>query len=112
AEAVEAVPGGIDGAVVRQVVREVPRAVARELDHGAIRQWKAAALDFLLDLRAPERRARLVGVGAPGSSPATLPETLEGFLRARHLPAGMDRDLFVAEGMAALAAASTDGEGD
>ena len=42
----------------------------------------------------------------------TLPETLEGFLRARHLPAGMDRDLFVAEGMAALAAASTDGEGD
>lgn len=111
AEAVDAVTGGIEGAVVRQVVHEVPRAVARELDHAAIRAWKASALDFLLDLRRPERGSRQVGVGAPGSSPATLPETLEGFLRARILPAGMDRGQFVAEGMAALAAASVEPDG-
>jgi hypothetical protein len=108
ADAVASVPGGIEGAVVRQVVLEVPRAVARELDHAAIRGWKASALDFLLDLRRPERDAHRIGMGAPGGSPVTLPETLEGFLRGRTLPAGMDRERFVAEGLAALSAVTTD----
>src|SRR5690606_39230611 len=50
AEAVDGVKGGIDDAVVRQVVRNVPRTLARELDHAAIRHWKARALHFQLDL--------------------------------------------------------------
>lgn len=107
AEAVEAVPGGITDAVVRQVVRGVPRAVARELDHAAIRQWKARALHFHLDLRRPEKSSREVGMGAPGER-RTLAEMLEGFLRGRALPAGVDREQFVAEGVACLAEVERD----
>jgi hypothetical protein len=107
AEAVEAVPGGITDAVVRQVVRGVPRAVARELDHAAIRQWKARALHFHLDLRRPEKSSREVGMGAPGER-RTLGEMLEGFLRGRALPAGVDREQFVAEGVACLAEVERD----
>ncbi len=107
AEAVAAAPSGIADAVVRQVVRHVPRAVARELDHTAIRQWKARALHFHLDLRRPDKAAREVGMGAPGER-RTLAEALEGFLRGRALPAGVDRALFVTEGVACLAEVERD----
>ncbi|HET9133113.1 MAG TPA: DNA repair exonuclease [Gemmatimonadales bacterium] len=103
AAAVEDVAGGIDDAVVRQVVRNVARPVARELDHAAIRQWKARALHFHLDLRRPEVGARTVGVGAPGER-RTLADTVESYLGARALPAGVDRGRFVAEGVETLAA--------
>lgn len=111
AEAVESVPGGISDAVVRQVVRNVPRAVGRELDHARIRVWKADALHFQLDLRRPETPERLVGNAAPGTR-QTLPELLESFLTRRPLPGGMDRTAFVAEGVELLAAVAHDrGEG-
>lgn len=102
AESVAAVPGGITGAVVRQVVENVPRAVARELDHAVLREWKGAALHFQLDLRRPEPPRRVVGTGAPGTR-RTLVDELGGFLAARPLPAGVDRDLFVRDGLAFLA---------
>lgn len=110
AEAVAAVPGGIDAAVVRQVVTRVPRPVARELDHATIRGWKARALDFQLDLRRPEV-TRVDGVAAPGGGPRPLHETLASFLKSRRLPPGVDRDRFVADGMTFFAAAN-DGEAD
>jgi len=103
ADAVTAVPGGIGEAVVRQVVLNTPRAVARELDHARIRGWKAEALHFQLDLRRPEPVTRTVGMGAPGRR-ETLAEILESFLADRDLPAGVDRDRFVARGMEFLAA--------
>lgn len=102
AEAVQQVRGGIDGAVVRQVVRNVPRTTARELNHTAIREWKARALHFQLDLRRPESRERDSSSGAPGGR-RTLTEELEGFLRGRDIPKGIDRDQFVTDGMAFLA---------
>jgi exonuclease SbcD len=101
AEAVEQVKGGIDGAVVRQVVRNVPRTTARELNHSAIREWKARALHFQLDLRRPELRERDSHSGAPGGR-RTLADELEGFLKSRELPRGIDRQQFVADGMAFL----------
>lgn len=103
AAAVAGVPGGIADAVVRQVVRRVPRIVARELDHAAIRSWKAEALHFQLDLRRPETTRGEIGNAAPGT-PQTLPVVLERFLRERPLPGGMDRDRFVLEGAELLAA--------
>jgi DNA repair exonuclease SbcCD nuclease subunit len=106
AGAVAAVPGGIDGAVIRQVVRQVPRPVARELDHATIRGWKAAALDFQLDLRRPEPVRRDQASGAPGGGARPLSETLAAFLTAWRLPPTLDRDEFVATGLAALAAVS------
>ncbi|MEO5799905.1 MAG: DNA repair exonuclease [Gemmatimonadales bacterium] len=111
AEAVEGVPGGIAEAVVRQVVRNVPRPVGRELDHAKIRAWKAEALHFQLDLRRPEATERIVGNAAPGTR-QTLPEMLEDFLTRRPLPGGMDRAAFVAEGVDLLASVAHDrGEG-
>ena len=112
AEAVDVVEVGIEDAVVRQVVRNVSRTIARELDHGAIRRWKAAALHFHLDLRRPAPAERQGGSGAPGSSRRTLGEELSEHLRGRALPKGVDRDQFVADGMALLAEVeSKEGEG-
>lgn len=102
AGAVEAVKGGIDDAVVRLVVRNVHRPVARELDHAAIREWKARALHFHLDLRPPEKPGRTVGTGAPGAR-RTLDDELRQFLEERKLPPGVDRELLVTDGLGLLA---------
>lgn len=101
-EAVEGVGGGIDDAVVRQVVRNVSRTLARELDHAAIRQWKAAALHFHLDLRRPEPAQVRGGSGAPGNR-RTLADELREHLRGRQLPKGIDREQLIADGSALLA---------
>jgi exonuclease SbcD len=87
----------IDDQVVRLVVYDVAAATARDLDHAAIRQYKARALNFHLDLRRPEER-RTVGMGAPGRR-QTLPDTLREFLGRRPLDADLDRDEFVRLGV-------------
>lgn len=107
AEAVEGVPGGITDAVVRQVVRNVPRPVGRELDHARIRAWKATALHFQLDLRRPDAPDRRKGNAAPGTR-QTLPELVEDFLVRRPLPGGMDRGTFVTAGVELLASVERD----
>jgi len=88
-----AVPGGVADRIVRLRVYDVPRHVARELDHAAIREWKAEALHFHLDIRRPEVQ-RTVGVGAPGRR-QTLPDLVRDYLRGRPLPAELDREEFV-----------------
>jgi exonuclease SbcD len=96
AERLNAVPGGLDAEIVRLVVHNVDRLTARDLDHAAIREWKARALHLRLDLRRPER----VRVGALLSSGQrqTLPALVEEYLRARDLPPGVPRDRFVVLG--------------
>lgn len=110
ADAVAAVPGGIGGAVVRQVVRNVLRPTAREIDHTQVRGWKASALDFQLDLRRPITDSRAGGSGAPGGGARPLGDTVASFLGARALPPGMDREEFLREGVATFAATSDSGE--
>ncbi|PYP23935.1 MAG: hypothetical protein DMD51_12650 [Gemmatimonadetes bacterium] len=87
----------IDDQVVRLIVYDVAAATARDLDHPAIRQYKARALNFHLDVRRPEPQ-RVVGVGAPGRR-QTLPDTLREFLGRRPLDADLDRDEFVRMGV-------------
>lgn len=106
-KAIEAIPGGLDDAVIRQVVHNVPRPTGRELDHAAVRGWKARALHFQLDLRRPAPSAREVGMGAPGRR-QTLPEIVESFLATRALPPGIDRGRFVATGVELLASLERD----
>ncbi len=96
------VPGGIAGQVVRLVVREVPRHLGRELDHAAIRGWKAEALNFHLDLRRPESH-REIGMGAPGSR-QTLTQLVQEYLSRRLLPGTIDREEFVRRGVALVQA--------
>jgi DNA repair protein SbcD/Mre11 len=88
-----ALPGGISDKIVRLRVYDVPRHVARELNHSAIREYKADALHFHLDVRRPEIQ-RTVGVGAPGRR-QTLPDLVVSYLGGRPLPAELDRAEFV-----------------
>ena len=81
---VETIPGGVRGKMVRLVITDVPRQLARELNHKRIREWKAEALHFHLDVRPPEARRR-TGPGAPVRR-ITLGEQVEGFLRRDYKP--------------------------
>jgi DNA repair protein SbcD/Mre11 len=93
----------IDDQVVRLVAYDVSRATARDLDHAAIRGYKARALNFQLDVRRPEDR-RSVGVGAPGRR-QTLPEVVRDFLQHRPLDADLDREAFTQLGVEYVEAA-------
>ncbi len=96
ASAVEKCPeGGIDGKVVRLVVRDVPRHVVRELDHQRLREFQRRALHFMLDARRPTAvRTSVAESGAPGKRPS-LADTLREALRSRVLTSDIDRDHLV-----------------
>jgi hypothetical protein len=87
------IPGGVSDKIVRLRVFDIPRHVARELNHGAVRGYKADALHFHLDLRRPEVH-RVAGMGAPGRR-QTLPDLVVSYLSGRPLPAELDRTAFV-----------------
>jgi len=93
---VAAVRGGIADQIVRQVVHDIPRPIARDLDYTAVREHKASALHFQLDLRRPQPH-REVGVGAPGTR-QTLLDLVADYLRRRPLDAEVDREELVALG--------------
>ncbi|MEO8140871.1 MAG: metallophosphoesterase [Gemmatimonadota bacterium] len=100
--ALATIDGGYTDQVVRQIIRNVPRHVGREMNHVAIRGFKAEALHFQLDLRRPESH-REVGVGAPGRR-QTLPELVEDYFARRLLPGDVDREAFVRTGTELMAA--------
>ncbi len=105
AAAVQRIPGGIDGKVVRLVARDVPRHVVRELDHKALRDLQRRALHFHLDTRRPEV-IRSERSGAPGRRPS-LADTLRESLRSRVLTADIDRERLIELGMQYLADAES-----
>lgn len=94
---VAGVSGGIADQIVRLVIRDVPRHVARQMNYGAIREYRARALNFHLDLRPPESH-RVVGVGSPGRR-QTLPEVVRAYLQGRPLTAGIEREAFIRAGV-------------
>jgi DNA repair protein SbcD/Mre11 len=109
AAAVAAAKPAIDGNVVRLLVWDVARATAHDLDHPAIRGYKARALHFQLDLRRPQSRYT-TGTGAP-SRRQTLPETVRDFLSRRLLDADIPRDEFVRTGVEYLEQTAREGDG-
>lgn len=106
AERLRDVPGGIADQIVRLRVLEVPRHVARELDHTALRAFRAAALHLNVDIRRPTAH-RTVGVGAPGRR-QTLPDLVREFLERRPLPASVERTTFVRTGVELIDAVERD----
>jgi exonuclease SbcD len=88
---------------VRLLIWNVARGTARDLDHAALRGYKARALNFQLDVRRPEEH-RVVGLGAPGQR-QTLLETVREFLGRRPLDAELDRSTFVRLGVEYVEAA-------
>lgn len=111
AERVAAAKPAIDDQVARLLVWDVERATARDLDHAAIRAYKARALNFQLELRRPVTH-RDAGLGAAGAGKRqTLPETLREFLGRRPLDAELNRKTFVHLGVDYLEAVAR-AEGD
>ena len=94
---VAAAKPAIDEQIVRQLVFDVSRATARDLDHAAIRGYKARALHYQLDLRRPE--APRDEAAGPLAHRQTLPETVRTFLEHRPLDADLDRAEFVRLGV-------------
>jgi hypothetical protein len=89
--------GGIEDKIVRQLVRDVPRHIVRELDARALRDYKRRALHFHLDTRRPDIIRRTAS-GAPGRR-LSLAETVRDKLRARPLPSNVDRERLVELGL-------------
>jgi hypothetical protein len=54
---VSGVAGGIEGKIVRLEVSNLSREVYRYLDHKSLRSFRAQALNFSLDVRAPGQEA-------------------------------------------------------
>ena len=99
-DAVARVKPPIDDQIVRQLVFDVSRATARDLDHAAIRGFKARALHYQLDLRRPEvARGEGAGILGEGGRRQALPETVRAFLEHRPLDADLDRGEFVRLGV-------------
>ena len=99
-DAVARVKPPIDDQIVRQLVFDVSRATARDLDHAAIRGFKARALNYQLDLRRPEvSRADGGGILGEGGRRQALPDTVRAFLEHRPLDADLDRGEFVRLGV-------------
>jgi exonuclease SbcD len=94
----------IDDQIVRLLVWDVDRAVARDLDHAAIRGYKARALNFQLDLRRPQAERNITSVG-PGTKRQTLTDTVRDFLGRRPLDAELNRETFVTLGVEYLESA-------
>jgi DNA repair protein SbcD/Mre11 len=99
-ERLASIEGGWKDQIVRLVVFNIPRHVARELDHATIREVKASALHFHLDLRRPE--VGPAGGVEPGARRKPLAEVLRDFLAHRPLPAELDREAFVTAGVGLL----------
>jgi DNA repair exonuclease SbcCD nuclease subunit len=91
---IEALRGGVDDRVVRQVVYDVPRLVSRDVDHAAVRNLKASALHYHLDMRRPPPTGP-VGI-APEGKRQTLREVLVDFLERRPLDITTNRGELVA----------------
>jgi DNA repair protein SbcD/Mre11 len=91
-ERVEGIRGGLADQIVRLIVYNIPRHVGRELNHTTIRDYKAKALHFHLDLRRPDQE-RATGLIVAGQR-QTLRQILTGYLHNRALPAELDRDAF------------------
>ena len=104
-EGIERISGGIDDKIVRQVVRDVPRHIARELDHKALRELKRRALHYHLDTRRPEV-IRSSASGGPGRRPS-LADTVRDHLQRRVMPGDIDRDRLVTMGLDYLREAET-----
>jgi len=91
------VSGGIEDKIVRQVVRDIPRHIARELDHKVLREYKRSALHFHLDARRPDP-SRASASATPGRRPS-LADTVRDKLWSRQLPSDIDRDMLVELGL-------------
>lgn len=87
-ERIASVPGGIEEKIIRLVLRDTTRELFRQLDHVAIRQWRAEALHLHLDARRPE--VRRPPPGGRNGVRRTLEEAVDVFLKESWEPSAAD----------------------
>lgn len=105
-ERVDSVPGGIDGKIVRLIIDDVPRDLFRDIDHRQLREYRAKALHFHLDVRRPTRHA--LGGKAHHPAPRPLEDEARSFIREVWQPTArdIDRDQLADMALRYLASAS------
>jgi exonuclease SbcD len=95
----DALGDALNGAIVRQRVWNLHPDLRRQLDGELLRELKARALHYLLDLRAPRPSAGGRAYGQPpetdGESRLTLADEWRLFAAAYDLPADIDRAAFI-----------------
>ncbi|MCB0338754.1 MAG: exonuclease SbcCD subunit D, partial [Bdellovibrionales bacterium] len=52
----EAIPGGIDGKIVRIRLQNIPRETYRLLDHNRLKKWRQRALNIQIEIISSQRR--------------------------------------------------------
>lgn len=100
---IEGIAGGHANKIVRLVVENLPRSVQADLDWSAVRQIRAEALHFELQLRPARRDSRTI-TGGDSSTARSLEEEWDEFAGANELPAGVEREAFKTLGRDYLAA--------
>lgn len=80
----EAVPGGLDGKIVRLTISNLTREVYKNLDHKALRALRAQALNLTLDITFVALVADARSVGQPGRG--LLREQLIEFSKSWEVP--------------------------
>jgi exonuclease SbcD len=89
----------VDGAVLRLKVTGLPRQnkiVRSMLDRRMLRDYERRALNLQIDFRAEDAKERSIGTAFSRRIP--LEEQVATLLRARPLPADVDRELFISTG--------------
>ena len=89
--------------LVRQRIIGLPKSVQRQLDYQLIRSLQTKATHYLFDPRSPEATTRESQDNQEESRQGSLLDQAKEFLQNRNLPAGIDRDRFVSQGLAYLA---------
>jgi len=90
---------GIEDKLVRQKVINLPKSIQSQLDYRQLRAFQTKAVHFLFDPRSPEATANkqefLPKTGG-------LAEQAKEFLQTRPLSPGVERQLFVSQGLSYL----------
>ncbi|RMD85826.1 MAG: hypothetical protein D6808_04575, partial [Candidatus Dadabacteria bacterium] len=84
AERLEAVPGGIEGKIIRLLVENITRETSRSLNYAQIKRWRKAALNLTVEFRAPQDELQLsVNLSRQRKS---IREEIVEFCKAKQLP--------------------------
>jgi DNA repair protein SbcD/Mre11 len=89
--------------LVRQRLIGLSKSVQRQLDYQTIRSLQTKATHYLFDPRSPEATTRESEDNEQEARQGSLVDQAKEFLQKRNLPAGVDRDRFVSQGLAFLA---------
>jgi hypothetical protein len=90
-ERVEAVPGGIEGKIVRLEVRGMSRETYRHLDHKELRNLRARALNLSLDISFVSSQGALSSAGQPGRG--LLKDQLKDFSKSFDVPGASQEEI-------------------